>query len=159
MHAIFSFTSAYPKLGHLSKQNIVSLYQCAQLSQLMWNPLCSNPCWVIIACMQWHGLSMCILRSLWPQRRHQMNITFVTWDVCWDRNEVRIELFLTRQSLKKPAADKSICFVFVSVGFKNFQPTFSSRTALKKIVFVCCKNVESCCDSSNFWADRLWNFF
>ena len=29
----------------------------------MWNPLCSNPCWVIIA----FTLSLCILRSLWFQ--------------------------------------------------------------------------------------------
>ena len=31
----------------------------------MWNPYSYNPCWVIIACMQQHALSMCILRSLW----------------------------------------------------------------------------------------------
>ena len=35
LHAIFSFTSAFTKLDHLSKQNIVCLYQCTQLSQLM----------------------------------------------------------------------------------------------------------------------------
>ena len=30
----------------------------------MWNPLCSNPCWVIIATCSWHALSLCILQSL-----------------------------------------------------------------------------------------------
>ena len=43
MNAIFSLTSACAKLGHLIKQHIVCLYQCTQLSQLMWNPLGRNP--------------------------------------------------------------------------------------------------------------------
>ena len=67
MHAIISFTSAYAKIGHLSIHNIVCWYQCAQLSQLMRNPLGSNPCWVIISFMQWHALSMCMQRSLWAK--------------------------------------------------------------------------------------------
>ena len=65
MHAIFSFTSAYPKLGCSRSSQNFHLYMSIQHSQLMWNPLCSNPCWVIISPCPWHALSMCILRSLW----------------------------------------------------------------------------------------------
>ena len=87
LHAIFSFTSAFTKLDHLSKQNIVCLYQCTQLSQLMWNPLCSNPCWVIIGFLQWHALSMCILRSLWLRCTSLRDLIFDK--LCW--NEEKLE--------------------------------------------------------------------
>ena len=31
----------------------------------MWNPLCSNPCWVNIGPCSEHALCMCIIQSLW----------------------------------------------------------------------------------------------
>ena len=89
MQAIISLTSAFVKLGHLFKQDIVCLYQCAQLNQLMWNNNGSNQGRVIIACMQWHALSTCILRSLFSAPEfdsRNIQMPFFLGIRCFERN-------------------------------------------------------------------------
>ena len=58
LHEILSLTSAYAKLGHSHKKQIV----CA-LSLVGWY----KTLYVVFtnSCMQWHVLSMCIIRSPW----------------------------------------------------------------------------------------------
>ena len=56
MHAKLSLTTAYPKLGCSYTDKESPIYMSAELSKLMLNPLCTNPCWVNFAPCSWHAL-------------------------------------------------------------------------------------------------------